>query len=273
MSFTPVHIIIVTHNSMLEIPLCLNAIAKQTLQPASVVLVDSGSDQTDYIDQQRPLCSKIIKCKNIGFSRANNIGLKQVRLGADDIVIFLNPDAFMEKDVLFQVVGHFSRNPGTGCLTGKLLGYDLDTDQPTGYIDSTGIFRKFYGRWFDRGQGEEDRGQYQAEQHVPAVCGAFMCCRAAALQSLGAPVFDEAFFLYKEDIELSLRIYQKQWNIVYLPSIVVYHCRGWAAQRREMSYSSRLLSAQNEVLLYKRHRSPYILWAVGKYLAVRYFKI
>ena len=82
-------------------------------------------------------------------------------------------------------------------------------------------------------------------------------------------VFDPDFFLYKEDIELCLRIRKTVWKIVYVPGILVYHCRGWG-KRREMPYEQRLLAARSELLLYVKHPSGYMIWAVAKYVLVRW---
>ncbi|MCI5122334.1 MAG: hypothetical protein D3908_14330, partial [Candidatus Electrothrix sp. AUS4] len=89
----------------------------------------------------------------------------------------------------------------------------------------------------------------------------------------GSSVFDPDFFLYKEDIELSLRIRNLGRRIVYHPAIKVYHCRGWQKDRQNISYQQRLIAAKSEVLLYRKHPSVYILWALLKYGLVRWLKI
>ncbi|MCI5124778.1 MAG: hypothetical protein D3925_09945, partial [Candidatus Electrothrix sp. AR5] len=131
----------------------------------------------------------------------------------------------------------------------------------------------------DRSQGEKDRGQYPNPEDVPALCGAFLFCRQSMLAQLSldrsssAAVFDPDFFLYKEDIELCLRINKLGWRIVYHPGIQVYHCRGWQKERQQIPYQQRLTAAKSELLLYKKHPSLYILWAWFKYLLVRWLKI
>ena len=147
--------------------------------------------------------------------------------------------------------------------------------QATGLLDSTGIFRKWYGRWYDRGQGEPDRGQFAWPDDVPAACGALLFCRKKALDQValaGGAVFDPDFFLYKEDIELCLRLRKKGWLTRYEPGIKAWHGRGWR-QRGEMSLALRTAAAKSEIILYRKHPSPYLLWALLKYLAVRLLKV
>lgn len=269
-----VHIIIVTYNSQKVLPICIDHLEDQSQEIANCVIVDSGSDDKKYL--REALASfpvTVIESKNLGFAKANNKGFKSLELKDEDIVVFMNPDAFLTKDCLQKAVEVLLGDDNRGVVGAKLLGYDLDKNEPTGRIDSTGIFRKWYGRWYDRGKGGFDQDQYNVKRKVPAICGAFMCCRASALQTLEKEVFDEDFFLYKEDIELSLRLRKSGWILYYHPSVVAYHCRGWSTRRRKVDVQLRLMSAANEVLLYKKHPSPYILWAVAKYILVRVCKV
>jgi GT2 family glycosyltransferase len=271
-------VIIVTHNSQDVLPRCLDALSRQTIQ-ADIVLVDSGSKDVSYLDayRQHPGIRVILE-KNIGFSRANNIGGQAVSQTAE-FILFLNPDAFLKEDTLQKALGFLEENKKIGCIGGRLLGFDKNSGLPTNLLDSTGVFRKWYGCWYDRSQGEKNRGQYPIQEDVPALCGAFLFCRQAMLSQLsldrsnGSAIFDPDFFLYKEDIELCLRIRKAGWRIVYHPGIKVYHCRGWQKNRQQIPYQQRLAAAKSELLLYKKHPSLYILWAWSKYLLVRWLKI
>jgi len=267
-------VIIVTHNSQAVIGHCLTALANQSLPPTLVVLIDAGSEDTAYVQSYGQQPGFLVRCvENIGFSRANNLGWQLA--AAADYILFLNPDAFLAPDSLEQACALLAENEEVGCVGGRLLGFDAVSGLPTGLLDSTGVFRSWYGRWYDRDQGQEDCGQQSQREEVPAVCGAFLCCRKTALEHVALPggaVFDPAFFLYKEDIELCLRLRQAGWEIVYLPEVRAYHCRGWQRNRKAMSARLRLIAAKNEMLLYRRHPSPYLFWAVLKYAAVRWLR-
>ncbi len=110
-----------------------------------------------------------------------------------------------------------------------MLGFDIQKKKPTGLIDSTGIFRSHWGRWFDRSQGQPYIPSYSWQsENVPALCGALMFCRRQALeQILLSPqeVMDQRFFMYKEDIDLSLRLRHQGWTLKFNPYLVAYHCR------------------------------------------------
>lgn len=268
-----VHIIIVTHNSSNELSLCLQAIENQSHDVDSITIVDSESGNTAYLDNLSLKRVKVLLRENAGFSKGNNIGFQSIKPAVDDVIVFLNPDAFLHEDAVFQIIRVFGQYEDVGCVTGKLNGYNLKDKKKTGLLDSTGVFRKWYGRWYDRGQGEADTGLYDQVEDVPAVCGALMCCRVQAINSFHGEIFDSNFFLYKEDIELSLRIRRNGWRLLYSPHVMADHCRGWSENRGGVSYKNRLYSAENEVKLYFKHPSIYMVWAIAKYVAVRLFRL
>lgn len=268
-------VVIVCHNAQRDLEQCLDSLAAGSLQPTFTCIVDSGSTHTAYLDAlaKRP-ATQIIRKGNIGYGQGNNIGFAACPL---DIayVLFLNPDCFVWPDTLAQALQVLDENATVACVGARLGGYERGRKQASGLLDSTGVVRSWYGRWYDRGQGETDTVQYQEPEEMPALCGAFLCCRRQALEQVAlAPgvIFDPAFFLYKEDIELGLRLRGAGWRLLYHPQVRAWHCRGWnsSRQRQSVPYRLRVMAAANEVRLYCRHPSVYMLWALAKYLLVRY---
>ncbi|NNK13463.1 MAG: glycosyltransferase family 2 protein [Desulfofustis sp.] len=266
-------VIIVTHNSERFIDRCVASIDDQSVSASRVVIVDSGSANPSYLDHFSGKKGYEIHHKqNIGFAAANNFGLNLTAAHCE-YVCMMNPDIFLEAETFESALALLSNNSQVGIVGGRLKGFDIDLSRPTGLLDSTGIFRSWYGRWYDRGQREKNAGNFQVQEEVPAVCGAFMFGRTAALMEAMPMVFDESFFMYKEDIDLCLRLRKKGWKLLYGPEVEMYHARGWAADRNEISYETKCLASKNEIRLNLKHRSPYLIWALGKYLAVRLFRI
>lgn len=264
-----ISVIIVTHNSGAVLPHCLRALARQTLAVCEIILVDSGSDDLFFLNTLPERENiQVITTNNVGFAQANNLGFARIRPDTD-FVLFLNPDALLAPDCLATALAVSQEYPQAGIISGKLQGYDIEQGRATGRLDSTGIFRKWYGRWFDRGQGEKDRGEYDAPSFVPALCGALLLCRMDALRALPGPPFDPDFFLYKEDIELSLRLRKAGWKLLYHPRISAFHGRGWNRKRETIPLALRKMAAVSEITLYTKHPSPCMLWALAKYLLVR----
>src|SRR4029450_12893872 len=103
---------------------------------------------------------------------------------------------------------------------------DLEVEVPAGVLlvdvlNNAGsmVFRDGYGA--DRAYQELDRGQYQRPEEVFAFCGGAVCFRTEALRQAG--VFDDDFFLYYEDTDLSWRLRSLGWRIRYQPAAVARH--------------------------------------------------
>ena len=103
---------------------------------------------------------------------------------------------------------------------------DLEVEVPAGVplvdvLNNAGsmVFRDGYGA--DRAYQELDRGQYQLPEEVFAFCGGSVCFRTEALRQAG--VFDDDFFLYYEDTDLSWRLRSLGWRIRYQPAAVARH--------------------------------------------------
>jgi N-acetylglucosaminyl-diphospho-decaprenol L-rhamnosyltransferase len=268
-----VSVVIVTYNSGVFISNLMSALEAQTKLPDSIVIVDSGSTNTDYLERARTStleCTLIMK-PNVGVCVGNNIGWAHSK--DHDYILYLNPDAFLAPDFLELAVQYMDdpANRGVGMVSGTLLGYDIENDRPTGLVDSTGVVQLWYGRIADRDQSAPISvlKKYSGPNSVPSVCSAVALCRRATVLSIAptGEVFDPRYFMYKDDIDFSWRARRAGWTLIHHPKLSAYHCRGWssrAAQSRKM----RLLSARNDIKLFLKFRSPYLVWGIAKYVLV-----
>ncbi len=271
-------IIIVTHNSERYIPSCIQALLLQTYLPLQIIIVDSQSHSRDYLKlYEKTDGIQVIFCEeNVGFCEGNNRGMSYVKADSK-YVLFLNPDAFLYPNFIQESIAFLEapENNDIGALTGLLLGYDINKKNPSGRIDSSGVFRSWYGRWYDRHQGDlYDASLFKQVETIPAICGALFFCRRAALEDVQMGpniVFDPNFYMYKEDIDLSVRLRQAEWRLVLNPKLLAFHCRGWQNDRKKMPRKFRLMASWNEVRLHQKMRSPHLLYSWLKYMAVKLF--
>lgn len=275
-----VGVILVSHNSEKSLSQTLAALNQQTQSADQIILVDSGSSDTHYLKlHDREGILELCFMPNIGFSAANNLGYASLDKEIS-YVLFLNPDVILPKNFLASAVA-WMQTPGresVGAISGPLYGWDLDHEKPTGFIDSTGIFSTWYGRWYDRAKGYPARhNPFDKLELVPALCGALMFCRKSALESVKIPpsqVFDETFFCYKEDIDLSLRLRKKGWTLCYLPNLIAYHARGWNTRRSRIPHASRVMSAENELKLHRKGYNLFkIVYSTLKVWGVKWFDL
>ncbi|MGH8208491.1 MAG: glycosyltransferase family 2 protein [Steroidobacteraceae bacterium] len=274
MSHPTVAVIIVTYDSGRVLGMCIDSLQAQTRRPDLVIVVDNNSPDPAYLDSvpRQPPFQLLRGSRNEGFCGGNNAGYALAR--SCKYVLFLNPDAFPSDGFIADALAwmELPENTRVGCLTGALLGFDVETRRPTGKIDSTGVFQSWYGKWYDREQGSfwDAAATRSDTEEVPAACGALMFCRTAALEAVALgmrEIFDRRFFMYKEDIDLSLRLRAGAWRIVYRPRLLCHHGRGWQS-RGSASYRAKYLSARNELRICWRHRLPTLPYTLAKYIFV-----
>lgn len=268
-----VAVIIVAYDSGRVLRRCLDCVLGQTRRADLIVVVDNSSPDPSYLGEIPPADAiRVVRLpRNEGFCQANNIGYAAAR--ECKYVLFLNPDAFLSERFLEDALARMERSESSavGCLTGTLLGFDVEHGSPTGLIDSTGIFQRWYGRWYDRGRGAQASSTgASGTAELPAACGALMLCRVRALEEASlhpGAVFDPGFFMYKEDIDLSLRLRARRWRIVHAPELLCHHGRGWQG-RDVASYRARYLSARNELRICLRHRLRGLPYSLAKLMYV-----
>jgi GT2 family glycosyltransferase len=274
-------IVVVTFNSQKYLPKAMECINQQTHSIEKIIIVDTGSDETAYLMpyQQQANVEIVFAEKNSGFCKGNNIGISKLPDNCD-YVFFLNPDAFITPSFVRGAIAFLQlpQHQQYGAVTGTVLGYNIDVDQPNGAYDTTGIFRKWYGRWYDRGQGQAyNPGLYLVQEDLDAICGAVFFCRKKALDSIMLrenEVFNNTFYMYKEDIDLSLRLRREGWKLAFLPQLIAHHCRGWQKDRLKMPRKLRLHSAKNELRVHLQTMAPVpIAYSLCKYAAVKWLNI
>lgn len=263
-------VIIVTHNSERFLPKAMQALEQQTRPADQIIIVDSGSQDSNYL---KPYKDVIFAPRDCGFCVGNNIGFQHAK---SDYVFLVNPDLFLSPSYIQDAIAYLESHPQCGALTGTTLGYDIEADRPTGRYDSTGVFSTWYGRWYDRGQGDQHNPTlYQTIEEIPAICGAVFFCRKKALDQVlvnKKEILDSSFYMYKEDIDLSLRLRKKGWKLQFVPHLIAHHCRGWSSDRSKMPRWCRLCSAQNELRIHYKMRSPHkcfyssLKWAAVQWL-------
>ena len=271
-----VSVITVTHNSQVTIHSCLESVLNQAgVISIEILLVDNASiDQTTTIPSHSPKVKIIQNSHNLGFCSANNLGFERA-LGK--YILFLNPDAVLTPDFLSTTLALMGNKPDAALLTGKVLLLNQNS-QPSqrdrrALIDTAGIVMHRNRQAIDIGQGEIDQGKFDQEREVFGVSAAVCLCRRKALEDvmIDGQVFDNAFFAYKEDVDLSWRLRLKGWKCFYTPRAIAYHARGWRPglqYRKEIPRFARYHSFKNRRLMILKNDTfrtilpdlPHILW-------------
>lgn len=258
-----ISLIIINYNNKLYLKRCINSIFEQTYKNIEIIFIDNESKDGSYDFMKEEYLNRDILLirneVNNGYAGAANQGIK---LSKGKYVMILNPDIIMENDFIEKMHGFIDSDDSIGALSGKLLKYDFDNDRKLKYIDSAGIVMFKSTRCIDRGQNEEDLGQYDKIEQVFGVCGAAPLYRRSALEyvAIDDEYFDEDFFAYKEDIDLSWRLNLAGFKNMYYPKAIAYHGRGlgrskggvisFIKHRRNQSKFLRGVSYRNDVLMF-----------------------
>jgi len=223
-----VSIHIVTYNSAAHIADCLQAVYKQTYPLAQVVIVDNAStDATRSL--LKPYAEQaliVFNARNRGFAPAHNQALE---LTTSAYCLVLNPDVILQPDYVAQLVEAMRQAPRIGSATGKLL-----LQSSPGLIDSTGLEINKARRAFDRKAGQKDAVAIDEPMEIFGVSGAAAMYSRKMITDvmLDKQFFDEAFFAYKEDVDVAWRAQLLGWLAVYVSQAIAYHERGWKSGSR-----------------------------------------
>ena len=149
-----------------------------------------------------------------------------------DWMLSLNPDVLLSPGFLTKLVEAGESDARIGTVCGKLLRWGPGGEL-TNIIDSTGIYFLRNLRHLDRGNGQVDRGQYEAPEYVFGATGAAALYRRTMVEDItsGGEFFDEDFFAYREDADVAWRAQLMGWSCLYTPQAVAWHVRRVTPER------------------------------------------
>jgi len=207
-------VIIVSYDSRDYLDACLGSVLADLRAEDEILLVDnaSGDDSADYVARAYPQVRVIRSQVNRGFGAGSNLG---AGAASGRYLAFLNPDTVVESGWLDQLVAALEADPSAGVATAKIL---LLAD--AGRINTCGNDVHYTGLALCRGMGLE-REALDDTAEVGAVSGAAFAIRKELFEALGG--FDEEFFLYMEDTDLSWRARLAGLRCVCVPGSCVRH--------------------------------------------------
>ena len=224
--------------------------------PTQIIVVDNNSqDNTpDLVREKFPTVELIANTQNTGFATANNQGIVQAK---GEYILFLNPDTAVQEDTFVKVVEFMQADPSIGGLgvhmidgTGVFL-----PESKRGFPSPLVAFYKTFGlsKIFPRSPhfNQYHLGYLEeyANHQVEVLSGAFMVMPRAVLEEIG--YWDEAFFMYGEDIDLSYRIVQAGYKNYYLADTTIIHYKGESTKKGSLNYVKTFYEAM--IIFARKH--------------------
>jgi GT2 family glycosyltransferase len=228
-----VSIVMVTFNSMTDIKLSVPILSDLNL---NVVVVDNAStDGTpEFIRDGFPQVKLVSLGKNVGFAAACNRGC--LELPDSEFLLFLNPDVLPKLETVQALIAYADAHPAVGIVGPRLDNPDGSLQRSFRAVPTVGIVllrRTPLGRLFPRTLERflmRDRSS-SAPFAVDWLLGACMLLRRSAFVSIGG--MDERFFLYFEDVDVCLRMWNSGWKVHYIPTVSMVHAHNRASAQRQ----------------------------------------
>jgi GT2 family glycosyltransferase len=243
-------VIIVNANTGVHIERALTSLAKQTLAPTRVIVVDNASTDGSpgEITKRFPSVELIRLERNVGFAAANNVGVR----AADDCewVALVNPDAFPLSDWLAGLARAIERHPEYAFFGSRLVSADAPS-----LLDGTGDVYHVSGLAWRRDHGRPATVAPRAGE-IFSPCAAAALYRRDAFLDVGG--FDESYFCYFEDSDLAFRLRLAGHRCLYVPDAVVHHVGSVTAGR--FSDFTVYHSFRNLVWTYAKNMPTPLLW-------------
>ncbi len=249
-------VIIVNYNVKYYVEQCLNSVlASSIISDTEVIVLDNQSTDgsLEYLIPKFPTVQFIDNKANLGFSKANNIGIKTAK---GKYILLLNPDTVIGEKTLENTCRFMDEHADTGALGVKMIdgtGRFLPESKrsfPTPWVSfckiaglnslfsKTKLFGRYHLRYLDE----------NLTHPVDVLAGAFMLLRREALDKVG--LLDEDFFMYGEDIDLSYRMKNGGYNNYYFPEKIL-HYKGESTHANDFRYIRIFYGAM--LIFYRKH--------------------
>lgn len=196
---------------------CLTSLREQS-HPARVIVVDNGSTDgsEDLVRREFPEMTLIENDRNVGFGEGNNVGIRAAMEAGAAYVALLNQDARADRGWVGALVHAAELDATIGAVASRLMLHSHHS-----LLNGAGIVMNLSGCAWDRGFARADGPQWREPCEVLGATGGAVLFRTDALRHVG--LFDAAYFAYFEDVDLSVRLWDAGYRIVYAPDAVAMH--------------------------------------------------
>ena len=259
-------VIIVSYNSSSFLELCVYSVQKSLLKANikfEIIVVDNSSsdDSCSLIKNKFPFVLLVENEVNLGFSKANNIGVSKA---SGKYICILNPDTVLKEDTITEILGFYESDIKVGFVGCHMIdGAGIFLKESKRTIPSFfSSFMKIIGisKFYYSSLKNEERG------YVDVLAGAFMFTEKYIYNQLKG--FDEDYFMYGEDIDLSYKALKSGYSNYYLGDVKIIHFKGESTDKN-LIYVSRFYNAM--YIFYKKHfnkflASKIVVWILIKFL-------
>ena len=258
-----ISVVIVNYNVKYYVGQCIDSV-RRALQgiDSEIIVVDNHSrdGSVDYLSKIEGV--RIIESgHNLGFSKANNIAIRQ---STAEYVLMLNPDTIVAEDAIRMIIDFADSHPQAGGI-GVRMHNDWGTtaresrrglpSPMTSFYKIIGLSKRLpqhrkYGRYYMGWL------PWNSPSRIEVVSGACFLVRRKALDEVG--LMDEDYFMYGEDIDLSYRLLKGGWENWFVPADII-HYKGESTQKTSFNYVHVFYNA---MLIFMRKHYSHLSWLI-----------
>ena len=249
-------IVIVNYNGKHLLAKNLPSVISTDYKDFDIVVVDNDSSDgsVEYLRENFPTVKVVESGENLGFGKGNNLGVHTYP--NYDAYLFLNNDVSVPKDWLKELVKVIENDNKIGAVGPKVL-YSKKKNGKY-IVNSAGIQVDKHFMAYDRYDKEEDNPKYDVVEEIDALMGGAFLVRRDVFEKAGG--FNPKMFLYYEDIDLSLRIKDLGYKVMYCGKSKVFH---------DHMASSKKLSVRKRNIMNAKNKFFSIKSRLGLWVAIR----
>jgi N-acetylglucosaminyl-diphospho-decaprenol L-rhamnosyltransferase len=226
-------VVVVSYNTREHLRTCLESVLRD--DPGTVIVVDNGSSDgsVEMVQSQFPSVQLIFDPRNRGYGAAANLGFAA---STTECVVLLNSDTVLSPGTLASLSAYLHEHAQVGIVGPRLRNLDGTLQRScfpfpsplTAFLGETHL--GYLIRFVPVLRARHPRTwPHNEPREMPWILGAALAIRRAAFEQIGG--FDEAFFMYAEEIDLCYRMQRRGWKIHYAPVADVVHFGGASTSR------------------------------------------
>lgn len=257
-------VIILNYNVRYFLELCLESVQAAIVNlDAEIIVIDNNSqdNSNEMVKRLFPNVILIENKQNLGFSKGNNIAIKQAK---GEYICILNPDTVVAEDTFTQLLNFSENKNNLGIVGCKLIdGTGRFLPESKRYIPTPLVsLQKMFG--FTKSYYANDLNENNIGK-IDILVGAFMFMKRTVFNHVDG--FDEDYFMYGDDIDLSYKILKAGFDNYYFGETIVLHYKGESTLKDEV-YAKRFYGAMQ--IFYKKHFKKHIIFDTMVWLGIKF---
>lgn len=222
--------LVLYHNSKKDVDTIVKCVLNSSID--KLYIIDNSRNDAFRILEKRSNRIRYIHNENIGYGGAHNIAIREAIEDGARYHIVVNPDIYFGDETIETLAEYMDDNPNVGQIMPKVFYPNGELQYLCKMVPTPMdlIFKRFLPSTFTRKSLYKFQLRftgYDKIMNVPYLSGCFMFFRVSALQEIG--LFDERFFMYPEDIDITRRMHEKYKTIFY-PDVSIIHAHAAASK-------------------------------------------